>query len=375
METLKPEQLHEPGTARYYGIFLAAAKKTDQSRAWLEIGEKGEMLPEEKALILGARAASTDESAAYLAQLDKLSISRPDELAERLIWMNSHDLSAMVTQWASTLSPEIAAKPKVAMAIAEANVKALDWDRLRKMTSSASWNDLDYLRNAYLARALDRTDDAAGSELAWKAAIDDARAKTSSLESIAKTVRGWGWETKYDEVLWTLASMPDCPRWALDALWENATQSGDSAQLRKTAKLITAADPRGTRTRNNAMVLAFLTNANEGAFQELADSLFSESPADASIASIHALSLHVQGRTAEALAVMERFAPEQLSEPKAAFYYGLFLAAANQGDKAKEYLDIAGTSSALDIEEKMLVTRARRASKTGPPQAPSETTK
>ena len=371
METLRPEQLHEPGTARYYGIFLAAAKKPEQARAWLELGAKGDMLPEEKALMLGARVASSDESVAYLAQLNQFAAEKPEALAERVTWMNGHDLASLVSSWSAGLDPKFAARPKVSMAIAEAHGKALEWSRLKETVEAASWGEFDYLRSAYLARALDRLNDVAGSESQWKVSIEAAQENPDALESLAKVLKGWGWIPKAYEALWKLSSHPNCPRWAIDSLWEIALQQGDPGQIRKAGKLL-AADSKGMRTRNNAIVMALLIRNNETAMRELAEWLFTEDPADAAAASIHALSLHQQGRVEEALAVMAQFDPEQLGESRGAFYYGIFLIVARQDEKAKEYLDIAA-AAVMTVEEKALVTRAGMAAKAGPHPAPAST--
>ena len=156
-----------------------------------------------------------------------------------------------------------------------------------------------------------------------------------------------------------------------DALWEIAAHRGESGPLRNASKLM-ASDPKGVRTRNNAIVLALLTRSNEVAMRELAESLFTETPADAAVASIHALALYLSGRDRDALAVMARFEAESLSEPRSALYYAIFLTVAKQPDQAKEYLDFAGIG-VLPVEEKALVTRAKLAAKEGSPPPPAVT--
>jgi hypothetical protein len=51
MQTLKPEQLREPSVARYHGILLVAAERGEEAGEYLALGEKGFLLPEEKALL------------------------------------------------------------------------------------------------------------------------------------------------------------------------------------------------------------------------------------------------------------------------------------------------------------------------------------
>jgi hypothetical protein len=54
MSTLNPTQLHEPATAAYYGVFLAAAGNTQEAREYLQLGATAKLLPEEKTLITKA---------------------------------------------------------------------------------------------------------------------------------------------------------------------------------------------------------------------------------------------------------------------------------------------------------------------------------
>ena len=55
LETLSAEQLHQPDVAAYYGIMLAAAGDHTRAAEFLDLGEKGNLLPQEKALIEKAR--------------------------------------------------------------------------------------------------------------------------------------------------------------------------------------------------------------------------------------------------------------------------------------------------------------------------------
>jgi cytochrome c-type biogenesis protein CcmH/NrfG len=55
LETLTPEQLHKPEIAAYYGVMLAAAGDRTRAVEFLDLGEKANLLPPEKALIEKAR--------------------------------------------------------------------------------------------------------------------------------------------------------------------------------------------------------------------------------------------------------------------------------------------------------------------------------
>lgn len=51
MEKLKPEMLEVSGVAAYYGVLLAANGEADKAKKYLEIAQKGKLLPEEQELV------------------------------------------------------------------------------------------------------------------------------------------------------------------------------------------------------------------------------------------------------------------------------------------------------------------------------------
>jgi thioredoxin-like negative regulator of GroEL len=55
LETLTPEQLRKPAVAAYYGVILAGAGDQTRAAEYLDLGEKANLLPQEKALVEKAR--------------------------------------------------------------------------------------------------------------------------------------------------------------------------------------------------------------------------------------------------------------------------------------------------------------------------------
>jgi len=55
LETLTPEQLRQPNIAAYYGVILAAVGDQTRAGEYLDLGEKANLLPQEKALVEKAR--------------------------------------------------------------------------------------------------------------------------------------------------------------------------------------------------------------------------------------------------------------------------------------------------------------------------------
>jgi cytochrome c-type biogenesis protein CcmH/NrfG len=55
LETLTPEQLRKPAVATYYGVILAGAGDQTRAAEYLDLGEKANLLPQEKTLVEKAR--------------------------------------------------------------------------------------------------------------------------------------------------------------------------------------------------------------------------------------------------------------------------------------------------------------------------------
>jgi predicted Zn-dependent protease len=359
MNLIPQEELRRPVVALYYGIFLTAAGQRDKAAQYLEIGASGPLLPEEQALLAQSKVAASAESDDYIRKLNEAAAASPEELARLATWMNGRDLGPLVSKWASGLAFDVASKPPVAMALAEAHASAMDWKRLKATVEATSWADFDYLRNGYLALTAERLGDADGAAQAWQASVFAAEKSVESLEKLGKAVQGWGWDDKAEEVLWKLSGEPRHPEWVIDSLWNLALKRGDAARLYRAGKLLAGTNSLKLRARNNALVLALLTSSNELGIQEFIETLFKEAPGDAVLASIHALSLHQQGRMLEAMAVMAGCDGEALKAPAAAFYYAIFLTASKRESQAREYLDHIPNES-LSPEDLALLGRARQ---------------
>jgi hypothetical protein len=87
--------------------------------------------------------------------------------------------------------------------------------------------------------------------------------------------------------------------------------------------------------------------------------LKSENPGNADVAVTYALSLYRRGKINEAVAALGALRPEQLRTPKPAFYFGIFLASAGEGEKSRDYLEL-GSKASLLPEEQALLAKVRQ---------------
>lgn len=301
------------------------------------------------------------EATGYLTDLRNGALSNPGELYLLLMWMNQHDLALLVADWAHTLPQDVAGIPPVCVAVADAYVRSSDWQRLREFLDEHSWAEWDYLRRAFLARTLERSGEADQAAQEWKDGISAARSRADArgrLERMVRLAIGWGWEQRAQEVMWTMANSPDCPRWMLDALWLIAIENSDTAQLQKLAGILAKVDSKSVVLRNNYAFFSLLVRSEDGNPHREAEKLCAENPGNASIAVTRGFSLYQQGKTTEAAALTGSLPVEELRKPQIALYHAIFLTAAGEGTKAAEFLPVA-QGWKMFAEEKALLERAK----------------
>lgn len=133
------------------------------------------------------------------------------------------------------------------------------------------------------------------------------------------------------------------------------------ADARKACWLCSGSWPRLIRPislKDSLAATGLLLNAPQVKPFDLAREVYEKAPTNAAYVSTYAYSLYVQEKREEALQVIEKLPPADLEKPSIAAYYGVFLQAAGQSDKARKYLDLTSKATLLP-EERALVEKAR----------------
>jgi Tfp pilus assembly protein PilF len=305
--------------------------------------------------ILHARRQS--EAQEVLAQLQEQALPEPRNIYLLVNWMNENNLALAVPEWAEKFTPETKAVPQIKAALADATSRGSDWAKLKSDLEGDSWEELDFLRYAYLCRAAERAGDELAATAAWSNALAATNAKPWPLETLGRTILAWGWDQKTEQVLGKLAESGQCPRWAADYLWKAGLAAGDSHRLYLASRALAQLDPQNLAARNNYIALALLTGQDTDSPHKLAAALFQQAPQDPVIATTYGLSLMQQGRTGEAVTVMSSLPKEKLRLPNIALYYGIFLTGAGKLTEAKDYLQLAASAAMLP-EERALYLQA-----------------
>lgn len=293
----------------------------------------------------------------YLVRLKAEVPAKPIDFSALLSWMIRNGMSADALAFTHSLPAETIEKWPVPLAVAEAHAQLKDWTQLERATRDRSWAVFDFLRRAYLSRALRGQDKqvAANQELA--AAQKEASAHPQTLATLAQMFAEWGWQNEAAELLWILAKNPESRMQALQTLYDHYSKSSDTAGLYRTLTRFAEISPEDPVVQNNLAHVSLLLGADLERARRLAAELAEKDPSNVAYVSTHAFALYSRGDVTGALKVMDGVSQEQLNHPSVATYYGVILAAAGQKEKAREFLRRSAEATLLP-EERLLVTKA-----------------
>ncbi len=292
----------------------------------------------------------------YLTELEKNAATKPVALASLVTWMSRKKLNLLALDFSKSLPADVLQKFPVPIALADVYVELRDWQKLELATEGVQWGKFEFLRHAYLARALREEGKPAAADREWAAALKGASAQSEWLLTLVRTVTEWGWEAETIESLWALSKHREKQREAFLALYQHYSKTGDTQGLYRIVVRLLELDSGNLDVENNLAQIALLLNVNPAEARRLAADVYNKSPKNPAYVTTYAYSLLTQGNTKEAVRIMSSLSAEQLSQPTISAYYGICLAAAGD-EKARSYLDF-GKQANLLPEEKALIDKA-----------------
>jgi hypothetical protein len=296
------------------------------------------------------------EFTSYLTNLEASVASNPTDLGALLEWMSRNNLNLLALDYLKGIAPDVQGKWPVPLAIADLYARLKDWHRLEEFTKNANWREGEFMRHAYLARALRAQDKLAAAEHEWAAATKEASSQSSSTMALMHVTADWKWEKEMVELLWSLTKDQEKQKEAVQELYRYYERSNDTQGLYRVLVRWIELDPEDLNVQNNLAQVSLLLDANAEEARKIATDLHRKAPSNAAYTTTYAYSLLTKGNPKEALKVMNSLNPEQLRDPAVSAYYGICLAAVHD-EKARDYL-AAGQQAPLLPEEKKLVDKA-----------------
>lgn len=288
-----------------------------------------------------------------LRALQKLRGNDPGVVYAVMLWMSRHGLAPQCLAWGDALPPSVRGQMPVPLGLAEAGVSMGDWKRVRELVGGADWGELDFLRLAIEARAVDQLmpgEHDRTFKARWERALNTTRGDPNALSMLARLVGGWGWKAEEAQTWWRVAIGRVGQRPALQALFRIAMRDKNTRELYRVARRIYELEPTNPGAKNNVAMFALLLGEDLPEAHRLAAELHTAFPSEPIFASTAAFSLLKQGQPGEAQKIMEALPVEAATD----LYRGAALAAAGRREEAAPILRRALQSPKLLPEERAI---------------------
>lgn len=293
-----------------------------------------------------------------LAAFQRQAGTNSAKIYELATWQMANTGPADALAWLQSLPKDIQINQPVALLEAQCLAMLGDWKGLQASLDKQNWAELEFLRLAYDTLALRSQNLDEGAKAQWALALNASNSQKSSLLMLFRFAAQWKWQSEGEDILWTVVNRYPAERWAFQALSQALFAGGRTRPLMQLYSQELKRTPSDLNLKNNVAMTALLLDASELKPHDLAREVHEKAPTNSAFASTYAFSLYLQGKSADALKVMQQLKPADIDKTSTAGYYGLILKATGDTAKARFYLDWAAKGQLLP-EERKLFERAK----------------
>ena len=305
------------------------------------------------------RQADSPQFSNFVARLQREAATNVFSAADLVTRLTALGAANDAIAWAKTLPPTIANEEPMPMAVASSYFSVARWRELEDSLNAQNWKERDFIRQALLAYAARKQNATDAANAHWQGAVKLASDRPELLSSLVQMSAAWNWTNETEAVLWRAAKAFPKERWPIDSLQNGYARMRNTHGLYELNRFMLERQPTNSFAQNNWATLSLLLRTNLPKAHEFARQVYDLNTNNFAFVSTYAFSLHIQGRTAEGLKLMQTLKPAQLEDPSMASYYGILLAASGQKQEAERYFAIAEKGVILP-EELALISEARK---------------
>jgi predicted Zn-dependent protease len=296
---------------------------------------------------------------AFLATTQGRVAANSSEIYLTATWMAGNGLASEATHWLSKLLSGVRAERPVAVAKVECLFACKDWIGAENFLERENWGDAEFRRFALLSRAAQQQKESLKADNRWRLAVQRASNEFQALVELANLATAWERIEAKEDLLWRIAQRFPSERWVLLELRSLYAHEHNTRGLNKAAAALADSDPKDFVARNDFAGTSMLLKFNLPKAWETARELYEQRPQDPVIATTYAYSLHLQGRTRDALEVMDKLKTADLENPSLALYYGLMLGSSGHTNEASRFLGLTKTAKLLQEETELALVALR----------------
>jgi hypothetical protein len=297
--------------------------------------------------------------AAGLQVLQRDATNSAPAVAQVSAWMRANGLLADDLRWLTHMPAALQSQPPVRLALVDGYLQGTNWPALRDFASKGDWGEIEFLRLALVAHASAQLGaDQVVADSNWGAAVSQAGDRYGALTTLLGLTEQWNLPRAREDLLQRMLGKFPRELWVGQALQQVYLAGGNTAALNKLYAKLFSNFPQNAVFKNNLAATSLLLKTNLPQASQWAQEVYAGNTNSPDAASTYAYALHLQGRTKDGLAVMQKLDARLRQQPDAALYYAVLLAAAGDTAGAAPYLKIARTKTQWLPEEKRLLAAA-----------------
>ena len=284
------------------------------------------------------KIANSDEYNPALAACQEEASKNTTKLTQMTFWLMEHKQAAQALVWLQSLPPDIQTNPPAAVFLVQCQILQQQWNAVQKTASKENWGNMEFMRHAYIAYAMRQQGSTASSRAEWDIAVSDAQGRLDKMNTLVGSAAQWNWADETQQLLWSIVQNFPQAQWAQEALEGILYRHGSTRPLMQLFSMQVNRKPSDLAAKNNLAIVAMLLRAQEINPYGLAQEVYQQDPTNSFYECTYAFSLHLQGKNADALKIMQQLPPKTLENGSTPGYYGVVLKAAGDNDQAGVYL-------------------------------------
>jgi hypothetical protein len=273
-------------------------------------------------------------------------------------WLNERGMATNAIAWLDSLPAEIKTRPLLSHIQADSYIAERNWTGLEKYLANQRWDELEFVRLAFLSKACREQNQRELANAQWRLALTAVGPRVEGMVCLAQMADRWGWKNETEDALWAAVRRAPWLRWAWEALAGIRIAAGDTAGLLRVRSEELKSVPESISAKNDVAIISMLLKRDLERANRLALEVYQAQPTNGIFVSTYAYSLHTQGKTADAVKLMQMLPTPALQRPDIATYHAVLLAANGQRSEAAPYFAAAEKAKLLP-EERRLVEQAQ----------------
>lgn len=293
-----------------------------------------------------------------LALFQREAATNPAKLFDLANWQMKRLSTTEALGWLQSLPAQTRTNQPACLLAAQCQLELGDWTGLQAALQQQNWNELEFMRHAFLACALRQQGLAEASTAEWGVALKSASDSKGTTIALFRLAAQWRWNTEAEQILWTVVNKYPEEKWATSTLSQALLAWHRTRSLMELFDIMFKRNPDDLDTKNDLAMTAMLLGEQELDPYNLAQQVYEKTPTNPSYASTYAFSLYLQKKYPEALKVMHQLSQKDLQNPSTAGYYGLILKANGHMTEAMTFLNRSSKGQLLP-EEQALFDQAK----------------